>query len=148
MKHINRTALVPYPATKMFDLVNDIESYPQFLPWCRSARRRPLSDDHVEATIELAKGRVHKAFTTRNRITPPESIEIFLIEGPFRHLQGIWRFREFDGLGCKVSLDLEFDFASRTLAALVGPVFSHFANTLVESFCKRADQLYAGSRIS
>lgn len=128
----------------MFDLVNDVDAYPRFLPWCRSAGRHENSDGEVIATVELAKGRVHKSFTTRNRITPNESIEMYLMEGPFRHLQGEWRFRDFEGLGCKVSLELEFDFSSRTLAALVGPVFSHIANTLVESFCKRADQLYGG----
>ena len=143
MKQIHRTALVPYPAAQMFELVNDIESYPKFLPWCRSASRRQRDGGEVEATIELAKGRVHKSFTTRNRIKPFESIEMHLLDGPFRHLQGEWRFREFEGLGCKISLELEFDFSSRTLAALVGPVFSHIANSLVESFCKRADQLYA-----
>jgi ribosome-associated toxin RatA of RatAB toxin-antitoxin module len=142
---INRHALVPYSAAEMFALVDDVEAYPQFLPWCRSAAILSRDGDEVRATVELAKGAIHKSFTTLNRLQHDKMIEIRLIKGPFHHLHGFWRF---DGLGnesesaCKVTLDLEYEFSSSLLAMTVGPVFNQVANKLVDAFCQRAETVY------
>ena len=142
MTTINKSALVPYSPAEMFALVDDIEAYPQFLPGCRRTQVHSRSADEVRATIELSKGGVDKAFTTCNRIQQNKMIEVRLIEGPFKHLNGFWRFDPLGGEGCKVSLDLEFEFASRLLGTVVGPVFSQIANSLVDSFLKRAVEVY------
>lgn len=142
MTAISKSALVPYSPAEMFALVDDIEAYPQFLPWCSAARVLERSVDEVRATLELSKGGVEKAFTTCNRIQHDKMIEMRLVEGPFRHLEGFWRFAPLGNDGCKVSLDMEFDFASRMLGMVVGPVFSQVANSLVDSFQQRAVDVY------
>jgi ribosome-associated toxin RatA of RatAB toxin-antitoxin module len=126
----------------MYALVDDIESYPEFLQWCRSARVISRDHDVVTAKLELAKGSLHKEFTTRNRLMPGKMIEIKLVEGPFHHLEGFWRFEALREDACKVILDLEFDFNSKMVGLVVGPVFNQVANTLVDAFCKRASDLY------
>lgn len=146
MPCINRHALVPYTSVEMFGLVDDVEAYPSFLPWCRQARVLSRSQDEVRATIELAKGSVRKAFTTCNRLQRHKMIEMRLVEGPFRHLEGFWRFDPVgDGTSSKVSLDLEFEFSSKLLALAIGPIFNQIANTLVDAFVRRAREVY-GSR--
>jgi len=142
MTSISKSALVPYTPAQMFALVDDIEAYPAFLPWCRGARVLSRTDDEVKATIELSKGGVEKAFTTCNRNQKDKMIEMRLVEGPFKHLEGFWRFDALGDEGCKVSFDLEFEFASRMLGMVVGPVFSQIANSLVDSFHKRAVEVY------
>ena len=117
MTTINKSALVPYSAAEMFALVDDIDAYPEFLPGCRRTSVLSRSGDEVRATIELSKGGVEKAFTTCNRAQQNKMIEVRLIEGPFKHLNGFWRFDPLGEAGCKVSLDLEFEFASRLLSA-------------------------------
>lgn len=126
----------------MFALVDGIEAYPEFLPWCRGAKVLSRTDDEVRATIELSKGGVEKAFTTCNRNQKNKMIEMRLVEGPFRQLEGFWRFDALGDDGCKVSFDLEFEFASRMLGMVVGPVFSQIANSMVDSFHKRAVEVY------
>jgi len=133
---------VPYSAAEMYALVNDVESYPQFLPWCRSSRVLSRNEDEVRATIELARGAIQKSFTTCNRLQKDKMIEIRLVEGPFHHLEGFWRFDALDEKASRVSLDLDFDFSSRILSLALGPVFGQIANTLVDSFQKRAVQVY------
>lgn len=143
MATINRQALVPYSPAQMFALVDDVEAYPSFLPWCRSARVESRDADCVRATIELAKGSLHKAFTTANRLQKDKMIEMRLVQGPFRHLEGFWRFDALqDGQACKVSLDLDFEFSNKIVALAVGPVFNQVANTLVDAFVRRAKEVY------
>jgi ribosome-associated toxin RatA of RatAB toxin-antitoxin module len=142
MTSINKSALVPYSPAQMFALVDGIEAYPEFLPWCKSTRILSRSEDEVRATIELSKGGVEKAFTTCNRNQKNKMIEMRLIEGPFKRLEGFWRFDALGDDGCKVSLDLEFEFASRILGMVVGPVFSQIANSLVDAFQQRAVDVY------
>ncbi len=141
MARIQRSATVPYSPEQMFALVNDIESYPQFLPWCRSARVLGRGDDWIRARLEMAKGALHRSFTTRNTLEHPHRIRIRLEDGPFRKLEGDWHF-DPAGDGCRVSLDLEFEFAGRMLSAVAGPVFSQIAASLVDAFRRRAEQLY------
>jgi ribosome-associated toxin RatA of RatAB toxin-antitoxin module len=142
MSTVNRSALVTYTPEQMYALVNDIEAYPQFLPWCRRARVLSRDEDEVRATIEFAKGHIHKSFTTRNRLQPNKMIEVRLITGPFRRLDGFWRFDRLGPGASRVCLDLEFEFANMVLSLAVGPVFNQIANTLVDAFVKRAPQVY------
>lgn len=138
---VERAAVVPYSARAMFNLVNDVERYPEFLPYCRSATVLEHVDDRMLARIELAKGALHKSFTTRNRLLPDRSIRLELVEGPFRSLQGLWTFEDLTEFEARVALDLEFEFANRLIALAVGPVFHHLANSLVDAFVQRARQL-------
>ncbi len=142
MPNVRKSALVPYPAASMFDLVNDIESYPEFLPWCRSTRVLSRSEDEVRASIELAKGAVRKSFTTLNRLQHHKMIEMRLVEGPFNRLEGFWRFENLGPQSSKVLLDLDFEFSSTVVRVTVGPVFNQVANSLVDAFCKRAVEVY------
>lgn len=142
MAAINRNALVPYSAAEMYRLVDDIESYPDFLPWCRSAREWQRNEDEVKASIELQRGGIHKTFTTCNRLQKDKMIEMRLVEGPFRHLEGFWRFDPLQPDACRVSLDLEYEFSSRLLKMAIGPVFAQITSTLVDAFCERATELY------
>ena len=142
MTCINRTALVPYSAAEMFALVDDINSYPQFLDWCRSAEELKRSTDEVTARLELARGSFHKSFTTRNRMQQDKMIEMRLVEGPFRLLEGFWRFEVLGERACKVLFDLEFEFSSRLVGMAASPAFSQIANTMVDAFCRRASEIY------
>ena len=139
---VSRSALVPYSAGEMYALVDDIERYPQFLPWCKSSKVFSRDEDEVRASIELARGGIQRAFTTCNRLQPDKMIEIRLIEGPFHHLDGFWRFDALKEQACKVSLDLDFEFSNRILSMTIGPVFGQIVNSLVDSFCTRAVTVY------
>ncbi len=142
MRKVRRSALVPYAAESMFALVNDVAAYPDFLPWCRSAVVHVEREDFMEASLELVKGNMSKVFTTRNQLVPAESIEIGLVSGPFRHLQGVWVFDALSDAGSEVSLDLEFEFENPLTGLLFGSMFEDIAVSLVESFTKRARQVY------
>ncbi|MDT8388391.1 MAG: type II toxin-antitoxin system RatA family toxin [Thiogranum sp.] len=144
MTIISKSALVPYTPAQMFALVDDIEAYPQFLPWCKQAEVLSRNEDEVRATLELSKGGVEKSFTTRNLNQKDKMIEIRLVNGPFKRLDGYWRFDRLGDEGCKISLDLEFEFSSRMLGMVVGPVFSQIANSLVDAFMQRAKDVYGG----
>lgn len=143
MSTVNKSALVQYSAAQMFDLVNDIGAYPQFLPWCRSARIVRRGENDLDASIEIAKGRVRKTFTTRNLLHYPDRIELRLLDGPFSRLQGEWQFHALRPDACKVALHLDFEFSNALLRAAFGPIFNHIADTMVDSFCKRARQVYS-----
>lgn len=142
MSSIRRSALVPFSAQQMFSLVADIESYPKFLLWCGGARILVQNDDEVVAAINIAYHGIHKTFTTRNRLQQGKLMEVRLVEGPFKHLHGFWQFQALDRSSSKISLDLEFDFSNRILELTLGPVFSNIANSLIDSFSKRATVLY------
>lgn len=129
----------------MFRLVDDVASYPQFLPWCSAARVLAQEEDCIEAEIAITKAGMHKTFVTRNRRQPGKLIEIRLVRGPFHHLQGVWQFMPLGKAGeqgCKVSLDLQFEFSSKILSMTVGPIFQQIGNSLVDSFCQRAEEIY------
>jgi len=132
-----------YSSSEMFQLVDDINAYGEFLPWCRSATVISRSDDEVKASIEIAKGALNKSFTTLNRLQKDKMIEMRLLEGPFKHLEGFWRFKPLNNnQACKISLDLSFEFESKILALAVGPVFNQIGNSMVDAFCKRAVEVY------
>lgn len=142
MATVKKSALVLYSAAEMYALVNDIEAYPQFLPWCRSTCILSRGEEEVRATIEMVKGGVHKSFTTCNRMQKHKMIDIRLLEGPFRRLEGYWRFEPLRADASKVSLDMEFEFSNQLLRMAIEPVFKQIANSLVDAFCKRAVDLY------
>ena len=142
MTTISKSALVPYTAEQMYALVDDISAYSQFLPWCRTSRELSRSDDEVRASIEISHSGLHKSFTTVNRLQYGKMIEMRLVEGPFKHLEGYWRFDGLGGEGCRVSLDMEFEFSNRLLGITVGPLFTQIANSLVDAFIKRAKEIH------
>lgn len=126
----------------MYALVADVERYSEFLPWCRSSEVHSLTDREQIATIQIAKGRIHKSFTTRNWMDADVGIEMHLLDGPFKYLEGRWRFDQLGDEGCKVSLDMEFEFSNRFMKAMLGAAFSEIVNSLVDAFCRRAADVY------
>jgi ribosome-associated toxin RatA of RatAB toxin-antitoxin module len=134
----------------MYALVEGIESYPEFLPWCAASRVHRRTDTETEATIELAFKGVRQAFTTVNANQAPSEIRLALKDGPFSKLQGQWRFIALgDGTGavagCKVSFELQYDFSSRAVAALIGSAFEKITATLLDAFVTRADAVYGAA---
>lgn len=126
----------------MYALVADIESYPRFLPWCGSAVVRQRLNLEEIATLEIVRGVIRLSLTTRNRMRKAEGIDIDLVEGPFERLRGRWRFAPLAEQGCKVSLEIEFEFASSMVRASIGPVFNDVASDMVDAFCRRAVMVY------
>jgi ribosome-associated toxin RatA of RatAB toxin-antitoxin module len=139
---VERQAIVPYSAARMYALVEDVESYPLFLPWCSGTEVTSRTAAATTATIHVDFRGVRQAFTTANRLQPGERIEMALVSGPFRHLAGEWRFRALAAAGCRVELALAYQLASPLLGRVVGPVFDHIANTFVDAFARRADALH------
>lgn len=142
MRKVHRSALVPYTAREMFVLVDDVESYPEFLPWCNDAAVHNRNGDTVEATLELHRGSISNHFTTRNTRREFVAIDIVLIGGPFRHLQGGWRFTEIGQEGCKIVLELDFEFESRFIDLMFGSFFEETCNSLVDAFTNRAKAVF------
>jgi ribosome-associated toxin RatA of RatAB toxin-antitoxin module len=142
MKHVKRTALVPHSAEQMFVLVNDVEAYPQFLPWCRSTQVFESSSTHIRAQIEMALAGLSRSFTTHNSLCRPDRIDIELVDGPFRHLEGHWRFEALTEAACKVHLDLSFEVANSLFSMALTPAFEKICNSLVDAFSTRATRIY------
>ena len=142
MPTINKSALVEFKPHEMFCIVDDVEKYSEFLPWCGASSVLSRSEDEVKASVEISHSGIKKTFTTLNRLQPGKIIEMQLINGPFKHLHGFWRFEPLGDKGCKVTLDLEYEFSSKLLGLAIGPVFTQIANTLVDAFCKRAESVY------
>lgn len=142
MTTLSRHAIVSHSVNDMFKLVADIESYPKFLPWCGGAKVLTADPEVVEAAIDIDYKGVKKSFTTRNRLQHDKTMEMHLVDGPFKKLQGFWRFDPLDDNACKVSLDLEFEFSNRIVGMTIGRVFNEIAGKMVDSFCQRADEIY------
>ncbi|MBL0418776.1 type II toxin-antitoxin system RatA family toxin [Ramlibacter sp. AW1] len=145
MKTVHKSVLIWYSAEEMFALVTDVESYPQFLPWCDEAIVLSRDKDGMRARIGIAFSGIHQHFTTHNEHVPGREIHMRLVEGPFSRLQGHWTFTpvgDESQRACKVELKLDYAFRSAALAALVGPVFDRIAGSLVDAFVKRAEHVY------
>lgn len=142
---IKRYSLLPYSPRQMYELVNNIEDYPRFLPWCRAAKILSKNEKEIVASLELVWSGIHKSFTTRNILTTNERIDIKLVQGPFRHLEGIWNFIPMAD-GCKVELELEFELTGHFLDMFFQPVFQKIANSLVDLFTKRAIEVYGNRK--
>ena len=144
MKQIARSAIVEHSAARMYALVEDIEAYPVFLPWCAAAvvhERRPGA---TKATLTVSAGRVRQSFTTQNENRPGEAIAMRLVEGPFRRFAGQWRFVPLAPHACRIEFSLRYEFSSRALARLLAPLFERMAATMVEAFVRRAAQIHEG----
>ena len=158
MKRVQRSALLPYPGVYLFDLVNDIERYPEFLPWCSKAEIVSRQAREVLAALTVRKAGIEHTFTTRNIARFPDQINIHLVDGPFERLTGRWRFIDLGGekgegmgegtsasagpVGCKVELDLQFEFSRHLLTGMLQSIVSGAASGLVDAFCVRAGELY------
>ncbi|KTD15120.1 oligoketide cyclase/lipid transporter protein [Legionella gratiana] len=141
MPIVKKSRTVNYTCEQMFALVNEVEHYAEFLPYCSESLVHHRDEDEVQATLVIGAAGMSKSFTTRNRLQINKMIEIRLVDGPFSHLEGFWRFDEVEE-GCKVSFDLEFEFAGRMFSMLLGPVFEQVTDKMVDSFCERAKTIY------
>jgi ribosome-associated toxin RatA of RatAB toxin-antitoxin module len=143
MRNVLRSAIVPYSAAQMYALVKDVEAYPSFLPWCNDAEVHIREEAFIEASLELHRGRISKRFRTRNVLVENESLGIALVGGPFKHMAGGWTFQQLGDAGCKVELDLAFEFESRATDVIFGRFFENTCNSLVDSFTRQAAKIYA-----
>ena len=151
MKRVHKSVLLWYSPREMYDLVTAVEAYPQFLPWCERSEVLDRTEQGMTARLTLAKGGVRHAFTTRNRHRPGMEVAVALVDGPFSHLEGRWAFVPIGRPGeagveqaraCRIEFDLHYTFSSSALEAVVSPVFDRIANTFVDSFVARAEQVY------
>ena len=142
MNEVNRSVLVAHSAARMFALVDDVEKYPEFLPWCGGTEVILRDARTTRATIHISYRGIKQSFTTENTKEAPRLMLIRLVEGPFKALEGSWRFTELSAAGSKVELSLRYEFAGWVLEKLVGPVFGYIANNLVDAFVKRAQSVY------
>jgi ribosome-associated toxin RatA of RatAB toxin-antitoxin module len=139
---VNQSLLVEYMPAQMFALVDTVEDYPKFLPWCSGAEVIHRDAGRTRATLSINYRGIRRSFTTENVKRAPEEMEIRLVEGPFSKLDGSWRFTGLAGRGCRIDFKLHYEFAGRVLDKLASPVFHHIASTLVDAFVKRAGQVY------
>lgn len=142
MAEVNKLVLIEFTPAQMFELVDRCEDYPSFLPWCGGAEVHARTDTLTAATIHINYHGIKAHFSTENDKQPPREMLIRLKEGPFRHLNGHWRFTPLGDTACKIEFGLHYEFSSKLLEKALGPVFSHIANTFVDSFVKRAAQVY------
>ena len=138
MTQVNRSALMPYEAQFMFEIVNDVASYPEFLPWCGGVEIHQQNDHLMEASIQIQMTGLDLWFRTRNNIESGQSIGMTLLDGPFESLDGKWQFKTIGEDGCKIELLLNFEVKQGLAARILKPAFSRIANTMVDSFCERA----------
>jgi len=138
---VKKSRTVPFSCEQMYALVNEVENYAQFLPYCSESIVHHRDEDEVQATLVIGAAGVSKSFTTRNRLQANKMIEIRLVDGPFSHLEGFWRFDDSEE-GCVISFDLEFEFAGRMFSMLLGSVFEQVTDKMVDSFCDRAEVIY------
>jgi ribosome-associated toxin RatA of RatAB toxin-antitoxin module len=141
MPTVSKSVLVEHSATRMFELVDRVEDYPSFLPWCAGATVLERTAATLVSRIDINFHGVRTHFTTANRNEPPERIDMALRDGPFRQLEGAWHFRSLGAAACKVEFHLRYEFAASALERLIGPVFNHIATTFIDAFVTRADEL-------
>ncbi|MEY4564470.1 MAG: hypothetical protein RLZZ618_3747 [Pseudomonadota bacterium] len=148
MKHVKKSVLLWYSPSEMYALVTAVQDYPQFLPWCERAEILESTEASVTARLHLVYAGVRHAFTTRNQNVPGQSVTVDLVDGPFSVLNGVWRFVPLgtpdggDAKACKIEFDLRYAFSNLGFELLLSPVFDRVANTFVDSFVKRAEQVY------
>src|SRR5690606_34075385 len=142
MPTIHRSCRVPHTAAEMFDLVNDIEAYPEFLHWVRAARIDERGDDFVKATMDIGISGIHKSFTTLNTFERPQRLDIELVSGPFRHLDGLWEFEDIGDGECEVAVTLTFEVVASPLSMVFSMVFEELVRAQVSAFVHRADAIY------
>lgn len=146
MREVKRSALVPYTPAQMFALVEDIERYPQFVPWVSGAELIRRGEDEVVGRLEMQRAGVHEKFTTRNVLVPPREITLTLVDGPFKTLEGRWTFDPLGDRGTKVALTIRFEFANPVLSLLLSRTFEKNCGELVNAFVARARAVYGEQR--
>jgi len=139
---VTRNALVPYTAAQMYDIVNAIEQYPQFVPWCVASTEKKVAVNEKKATLKFARGALKTSFTTKNILSENERIEMQLVEGPFKQLEGVWLFTDIDNAGSKVALDLDFEISNRLIRVALEAFFSQICDRMVTAFVQRAQEVY------
>lgn len=142
MADVKKLVLIEFTPDQMFSLVDRCEDYPQFLPWCGGTEVHERTERITSATIHINYHGIKAHFSTENEKHPPTEMFIRLKDGPFNHLDGNWRFTPLGETACKVEFSLHYQFSSKLLEKVLGPVFNHIANTFVDSFVKRAAQVY------
>ena len=142
MKTIKKSLLIPYTPAQMFKLVDAIEDYPAFLPWCQSTIVHSRTLQAVEASIYFMKGGIRQSFTTLNRLSQDEEIALSLVRGPFRHLEGAWRFEARGEGGCCLSFDLALEFSNHLISLTVGPLIQTAIESYIDAFSERAKVIY------
>ncbi len=146
MKKVARSAIVEHSAGELYTLVEDIEAYPRFLPWCVDSTVHERGPAGTRATLTVGVRGLRQSFTTQNENHPPQAIDLRLVEGPFRHFGAAWRFTPLSAGACRIDFSLEYDFASRAMARLLEPLFDRIADTMVDAFTRRADEIHGTSR--
>jgi ribosome-associated toxin RatA of RatAB toxin-antitoxin module len=142
MALVEKSVLLPYSAEQMFALVDNVVDYPQFLPWCGGAEVTQLDEDTIHATIHINYHQIKQGFTTRNVRRFPQNIAMTLQDGPFKQLDGNWQFTPLSPTACKIEFRLHYEFSSKLLEKMVGPVFHYIANSFVDAFIHRAEKVY------
>ena len=142
MKQVSRSALVPYSAEQVFDVVNDVRSYPEFLPWCDRTEVISESDTELVARLFASRAGISQSLTTHNHMQRPDYIQLGFVDGPFREFSGRWGFTPLGDAGCKVELKLRFEVVSRFTGFALGKVFEQSSDTMVDAFCARLDVVY------
>ncbi len=143
MNKVEKTVLVMHSAEQMYALVDAVEDYPKFLPWCGGVELLERTDVSTSATLHINYHGVKQNFTTQNIKAFPHSMDMQLIDGPFKHLDGDWRFVELRPNACKIEFSLNYEFANSFLEKIIAPVFNHIAATFVDDFVARADKIYS-----
>lgn len=146
MNKVEKTVLVMHSAKEMFNLVDKVEDYPRFLPWCGGVDLLERTDTSTSATLHINYHGIKQNFTTINSKSFPDHMDIKLKDGPFKHLEGDWRFIELKPDACKIEFRLNYEFANSFLERLISPVFNHIATTFVDSFVVQADKVYANKK--
>ncbi|KQX98318.1 MULTISPECIES: type II toxin-antitoxin system RatA family toxin [Massilia] len=142
MAVVHKSVFLGYSAEQMFDLVAKVEDYPKFLPWCSGVKVLEHSDEKLVACLQINFHGVKQSFTTSNHNQRPGQMKMHLVDGPFKMLEATWSFKPLRADACKIDFDMQYEFSSIILEQLVGPVFGMIANTMVDSFCKRAEVIY------
>jgi ribosome-associated toxin RatA of RatAB toxin-antitoxin module len=141
--NVSRTVIVNHSAQTMFELVSDIDHYSHYLPWCTKSEIKNQYDNIVIGTIFIEYFKIKTSFVTKNINTPHDSIQMFLLEGPFEHLNGLWQFIPLGDKGCKIIFNLDYKFSNQVLEMLLSPVFNYICKTIVDCFIKQADIQHA-----
>ena len=142
MAVVHKTVLVGFSADQMFALVDKVEDYPTFLPWCGGVEVRSREENKLVATLHINYHGIKQSFTTENSNHAPVAMSMRLVDGPFKLLDGQWRFKALRSDACKIDFELHYEFSNRLIEGVIGPVFNIIANSFVDSFCKRAEQVY------
>jgi ribosome-associated toxin RatA of RatAB toxin-antitoxin module len=142
MAVVHKSVLVGYSADQMFTLVDRVEDYPRFLPWCGAVKVERPTEDSLVASISIQYHGINQSFTTKNQNQRPFLMKMVLVDGPFKHLEGTWSFKPLREDACKIEFELNYEFSSKLFEQIIGPVFGVIANSFVDSFCKRAEAIY------